>query len=261
MHAITISIAQLKGGEGKTTTTGALGAALAKGGFRVLMIDADPQTNLTHGLGFVDPPGATLYEAMHGQVGLNEILQSSNGYELVPASLSLSGAEVELSTRMGRERLLDGLLKPIKGEYDFILIDCPPSIGLMTVNALATSDYVLVPMQTERHSLKGLQEINKVIGLVQENEINQGLSLLGILLNKYDKRKILHRNIYDTIQAENPEKMFEVTVRTNIALAEAQIMGQDIYAYDSESNGARDYERLTFEVLQRLGIEQKHSVH
>ena len=254
MSAITISIAQLKGGEGKTTTTGALGAALARDGFRVLMIDADPQTNLTHGLGFVDPAGATLYEAMHGQLPLADIVQSQNGYDLAPASLSLSGAEVELSTRMGRERFLDGLLKPEKGRYDFILIDCPPSIGLMTVNALATSDFVLVPMQTERHSLKGLQEITKVIQLVRENEINTKLQLLGIMLNKYDKRKILHRNIFETIGAENPGKMFEVTIRTNIALAEAQIMGQDIFAYDAESNGSRDYDQLKQEVLQRLQI-------
>ena len=249
----TISIAQLKGGEGKTTTTGALGASLARQGKRVLLIDADPQTNLTHGLGFADPPGATLYEAMHGQVALADIAQTNGqGYDLVPASLSLSGAEVELSTRLGRERLLDGLLRPLKAQYDFILIDCPPSIGLMTVNALATSDYVLVPMQTERHSLKGLQEVSRVIGLVRENEINPSLALLGIMLNKYDRRKILHRNIYDTIQAEFPDKMFATTIRTNISLAEAQIMGQDIYAYDAASNGAQDYDQLTGEVLTRL---------
>lgn len=254
MSAICISIAQLKGGEGKTTTTGALGPALARDGFRVLMIDADPQTNLTHGLGFSDPAGATLYEAMHGQVQLADIVQQRNGYDLIPSSLSLSGAEVELSTRMGRERLLEGLLKPVAGGYDFILIDCPPSIGLMTVNALATSDFVLVPMQTERHSLKGLQEITKVIDLVRENEINTRLELLGIVLNKYDKRKILHRNIYDTIESENPDKMFSKTIRTNIALAEAQIMGQDVFEYDSESNGAKDYLRLKDEVLVRLGV-------
>jgi chromosome partitioning protein len=251
---ITISIAQLKGGEGKTTTTGALGAALARRGQRVLLIDADPQTNLTHGLGFTDPPGATLYEAMHGQVTLADIAQNQGQYyDLVPASLSLSGAEVELSTRIGRERLLDSLLRPVKASYDFILIDCPPSIGLMTVNALATSDYVLVPMQTERHSLKGLQEVSRVIGLVRENEINPGLKLLGIMLNKYDRRKILHRNIYETIQAEFPDRMFDTTIRTNISLAEAQIMGQDIYTYDEASNGAQDYDHLTSEVLARLG--------
>ncbi len=257
MAATTISIAQLKGGEGKTTTAGALGASLAREGFRVLMIDADPQTNLTHGLGFSDPAGATLYEAMHGQVDLADILQHQNGYDLAASSLSLSGAEVELSTRLGRERLLDGLLKPLKGQYDFILIDCPPSIGLMTVNSLATSDYVLVPMQTERHSLKGLQEVGRVIGLMKENEINPNLKLLGIVLNKYDKRKILHRNIYDTIEAEFPGKMFQITIRTNIALAEAQIMGQDIYAYDASSNGAQDYDDLKREVMARLGIAVK----
>ena len=254
MSAICISIAQLKGGEGKTTTTGALGPALARDGYKVLMIDADPQTNLTHGLGFVDPPGATLYEAMHGQVNLSDVIQSQNGYDLVPASLSLSGAEVELSTRMGRERLLEGLIKPLRDAYDFILVDCPPSIGLMTVNSLAMSDYVLVPMQTERHSLKGLQEITKVIGLVRDNEINRKLSLLGIVLNKYDKRKILHRNIYETIDAENPGKMFSQSIRTNIALAEAQIMGQDVFEYDPDSNGARDYQLLKVEFLERLGV-------
>jgi len=252
MSAHTIAVAQLKGGEGKTTTTGALGAALAGEGYRVLMIDADPQTNLTHGLGFVDPEGATLYEALHGRVTFEQIRLAGNGYDLIPASLSLSGAEVELSSRMGRERLLDGLLRPLKGSYDFILIDCPPSIGLLTLNALATSDYVLVPMQTERHSLKGLQEIHRVIELVQAHDINAGLALLGIVLVKYDRRKILHRDIYETIREEYPGKMFDITIRTNIALAEAQIVGQDIFAYQPESNGAQDYTQLMREVLDRI---------
>ncbi|MEM7368161.1 MAG: AAA family ATPase [Bacteroidota bacterium] len=252
MPAITIAIAQLKGGEGKTTTTGALGAALAREGSNVLMIDADPQTNLTHGMGFPDPPGASLYEVLHGQISGEEVIQSKNGYDLIPASLSLSGAEVELSTRIGRERLLDGILKPLKPRYDFILIDCPPSIGLMTLNALATSDYVLVPMQTERHSLKGLQEVHRIIDLIRENEINPDLQLLGIVLSKYDKRKILHRDIYETIKEEYPGKMFATFIRTNIALAEAQIVGEDIFAYNADSNGAVDYLKLKEEVVERL---------
>lgn len=252
MPARTIAIAQLKGGEGKTTTTGALGAALAQAGHRVLLVDADPQTNLTHGLGFTDPEGATLYEALHGRVTFADIRLPGNGYDLIPASLSLSGAEVELSSRMGRERLLDGLLRPLKDAYDFILIDCPPSIGLLTLNALATSDFVLVPMQTERHSLKGLQEIHRVIDLVQAHDINPGLALLGIVLIKYDKRKILHRDIFETIAEEFPGKMFDISIRTNIALAEAQIVGQDIYAYQPESNGAVDYAELMREMLARL---------
>lgn len=252
MAATVISIAQLKGGEGKTTTTGAIGASLARRGFRVLMIDADPQTNLTHGMGFIDRPGRTLYEALHGQVSLADITQTAQGYGLVPSSLSLSGAEVELSSRIGRERLLSGLLAPEKARYDFILIDCPPSIGLLTLNALAASDYVLSPMQAERHSLKGLQEIHGVIALVRDNQINPNLELLGIVLNKYDKRKILHRDIYETIQEQFPDKMFGVTIRTNIALAEAQIVGQDIYAYQAESNGAQDYDILATEMLKRL---------
>lgn len=252
MSAITIAIAQLKGGEGKTTTTGALGAALAKGGSSVLMIDADPQTNLTHGMGFPDPTGATLYEVLHGHVQADDVILTKNGYDLIPASLSLSGAEVELSTKIGRERLLDGILKPLKARYDYILIDCPPSIGLMTLNALATSDYVLVPMQTERHSLKGLQEVHRIVDLIRENDINTGLELLGIVLSKYDRRKILHRDIYETINEEYPGKMFSTFIRTNIALAEAQIVGEDIYAYNSESNGAVDYMKLKEEVVSRL---------
>lgn len=252
MAATIISIAQLKGGEGKTTTTGALGAALSRRGFRVLMIDADPQTNLTHGMGFQDIPGRTLYEALHGQASLEEIIQKGPGYDLAPSSLSLSGAEVELSSRIGRERLLGSLMEPEKARYDFILIDCPPSIGLLTLNSLAASDYVLSPMQAERHSLKGLQEIHGVIDLIRSNNINPDLELVGIVLNKYDKRKILHRDIYDTIRDQFPGKMFDITIRTNIALAEAQIMGQDIFAYQPESNGAVDYGVLAEEMLKRL---------
>jgi chromosome partitioning protein len=253
MPAITISIAQLKGGEGKTTTAGSLGAALARDGKSVLLIDADPQTNLTHGMGFSDPVGQTLYEVLHRRISMDEVIQQKNGYDLVPASLSLSGAEVELSSKIGRERLLEASLAPIKARYDYILIDCPPSIGLLTLNALATSDYVLVPMQTERHSLKGLKEVHRVIDLVKENDINANLTLLGIVLVKYDKRKILHRDIYDTIQQEYPGKLFDISIRTNIALAEAQIVGEDIFAYNAESNGAVDYEKLKEEVLARLG--------
>lgn len=254
MSATVIAISQLKGGEGKTTTAGSLGAALAQDGHAVLMVDADPQTNLTHGMGFPDPPGATLYEALQGRMKVEDIILSKNGYDLIPSSLSLSGAEVELSTRIGRERLLENLLKPLKARYTFILIDCPPSIGLMTLNALAASDYVLVPMQTERHSLKGLQEIHRVIDAIQENEINTDLKLLGIVLNKYDRRKILHRDIYETINEEYPNKMFGTFIRTNIALAEAQIVGEDIFAYNSDSNGAVDYGNLKKEVLKRLGM-------
>ena len=155
--AITISVAQLKGGEGKTTTTGAIGAALVQSGKRVLMVDADPQTNLTHGLGFEDTVGATLYEALHGQADLASIILEKNGYELVPASLSLSGAEMELSTRIGRERLLEGLIKPLKAKYDFIIIDCPPSIGLLTLNALAASEYVLVAYAGRKTQPEGIE--------------------------------------------------------------------------------------------------------
>lgn len=250
--SITLSIAQLKGGEGKTTTAGALGAALARSGKKVLLVDADPQTNLTHGLGFSDVEGHTLYEALHGQVTATDILQTKNGYDLIPASLSLSGAVVELSSRIGRERLLDSLLEPIKSNYDYILIDCPPSVGLLTLNALATSDYVLVPMQAEIHSLKGLREIIKILELVKSHRINEDLDFLGIVLTKYDKRKILHRDIHATIEEEFPNKLFSITIRTNIALAEAQIEEDDIYSYDAESNGAKDYWTLMEEVLERL---------
>lgn len=250
--ATIISFAQLKGGEGKTTTTGAVGAALSRRGFRVLLVDADPQANLTYGLDYKDLTDRTLYEALHGNFTAEEILLPAGDYQLIPASLSLSGVEMELSSRIGRERLLEGLLAPIKDNFDYILIDCPPSIGLLTLNSLATSDYVVVPMQSEIHSLQGLRKILEIIQLVLDNQVNDRIDLLGIVLNKYDRRKILHRDIYETIQDEFPDKLFGITIRTNIALAEAQTVGQDIFAYDAASNGAHDYDILTQEILDRL---------
>ena len=252
--ATIISFAQLKGGEGKTTSTGAEGAALARRGYRVLLVDADPQANLTYGLGYKDLTDRTLYEALYGKYKAAEILLPANGYELIPASLGLSGVEMELSARIGRERLLEGLLTPLRGRYDFILIDCPPSIGLLTLNALATSDWVLVPMQSEIHSLQGLRKILEILQLVKDNQVNEHIDLLGIVLNKHDRRKILHKDIYDTIQEEFPGKLFGITIRTNIAIAESQTVGQDIFAYDPESNGAADYDVLTTEMLERLKV-------
>ena len=252
--ATIISFAQLKGGEGKTTSTGAVGAALARRGYRVLLVDADPQANLTYGLGYKDLTDRTLYEALYGKYKAAEILLPANGYELIPASLGLSGVEMELSARIGRERLLEGLLTPLRGRYDFILIDCPPSIGLLTLNALATSDWVLVPMQSEIHSLQGLRKILEILQLVKDNQVNEHIDLLGIVLNKHDRRKILHKDIYDTIQEEFPGKLFGITIRTNIAIAESQTVGQDIFAYDPESNGAADYDVLTTEMLERLKV-------
>jgi chromosome partitioning protein len=250
--ATIISFAQLKGGEGKTTTTGAVGAALARRGFRVLLIDADPQANLTYGLGYKDLTDGSLYEALYGRYTAAEILLPVNGYGLLPASLSLSGVEMEMSSRIGRERLLEGLLAPLRTQYDFILIDCPPSIGLLTLNALTASDWILVPMQSEIHSLQGLRKILEILRLVKENQVNERIDLLGIVLNKHDRRKILHKDIFDTISEEFPGKLFDVTIRINIALAEAQTVGQDIFSYDGDSNGAADYDVLTTEILDRL---------
>lgn len=252
--ATIISFAQLKGGEGKTTTTGAVGASLARRGYRVLLIDADPQANLTYGLGHKDLTDGTLYEALYGKYTAAQIRLPVNGYDLIPASLSLSGVEMEMSSRIGRERLLEGLLAPVRGQYDFILIDCPPSIGLLTLNSLTTSDWILVPMQSEIHSLQGLRKILEILQLVKDNQVNENINLLGIVLNKHDRRKILHKDIFDTIKEEFPDKLFEITIRTNIALAESQTVGQDIFAYDPESNGAFDYDVLTTEMLQRLGM-------
>ena len=243
----TISMSNHKGGVGKTTSVANIGAGLNQLKKKVLLIDLDPQANLTQSLGIDDESDQTIYGALKGEHSLTPV-NICEGLDLIPSTLDLSGAELELSTEAGREFILAELLSPIKKLYDFIIIDCPPSLGLLTVNALTASDEVYIPLQAHYLPLRGLTKITEVIDKVQKR-INKNLKVGGIFITQFDKRKILNRDIADTIVEHFSEKVFKTRIRNNIALAEAPTSGLDIFRYNPKSNGAADYMELCKEIL------------
>ncbi len=253
----TISLAIQKGGSGKTTTAINLAAALRQQGKRVLLVDMDPQSNLTQALGILEEPEPSIYHLLHEEAEGKDpdlrriIMETKSGLELIPASLELANAEVELVNVYGREQLFVELLNPLKKTYDYIFIDCPPSIAVLTVNALMASDFILMPLQAEFLPLKGVRSFLRAIDPIRK-KLNKNLKILGIVLTKYDYRKIMHRNVLETLQQEFDGKVFDTFIRTNIALAQAQENGLDIFSYRKSSNGAEDYEALAQEFEKRV---------
>jgi chromosome partitioning protein len=251
-----LSLAIQKGGSGKTTTAINLAAALQQMGKTVLLVDLDPQANLTQALGLGDETEPSIYhllkQEMEGRSAqLADIVQDCGGLPLVPASLELAGAELELVSVYGREQLLRRMLAPLQDQYDYILLDCPPAIGLLTVNALAVSDYVLVPLQAEFLPLKGLQSFLRHLETIKRS-LNPRVEVLGLLLSRYDPRKKMHQQIREQLDAAYPGRLFDTYIRTNIALAQAQAAGQDIFSFDPASNGAEDYMFLAGEAIGRM---------
>ena len=244
-----ISLLNHKGGVGKTTSTINIGAGLVELGKKVLLIDLDPQANLSLSLGIPRQPN-TIYEALRGESELEPFTVREN-LDVVMSTLDLSGAEMELINEAGREYILKELFEPIRDDYDFIIIDCPPSLGLLTLNALGASDYVYIPLQTQFLALQGLAKIKQVIDKVKFR-LNKNLEIGGVIATMYDSRKILNRDVVDTIKKYFGEKVFNTLIRDNVSLAEAPSQRKDIFHYNPSSIGAQDYKNLCQEILDRI---------
>ena len=244
-----ISLLNHKGGVGKTTSAINIGAGLVELGKRVLLIDLDPQANLSLSLG-IPRQKYSIYEAVRGESELVPF-EIKDGFDVVTSNLDLSGAEMELINEAGREFILRELFEPVSDDYDFIIIDCPPSLGLLTLNALTSSHYVYIPLQTEFLALQGLTKIKQVIDKVRFR-LNKKLQIGGVIATMYDHRKVLNRDVVETIRKYFGEKVFDTLIRDNVALAEAPAQRKDIFRYNKSSNGAKDYLKLCKEIIQRV---------
>jgi chromosome partitioning protein len=244
-----IALSNHKGGVGKTTSTVNIGAGLNRLGYKVLLIDLDPQCNLSQSLGQEDS-GENIYTALSGKSKLSPITVLP-GLDIVTSTLDLSGAEIELTGQPGREYILKELLDPIRKKYDYILIDCPPSLGLLTINSLTASDIVLIPLQAQYLALQGLTKLKEVVEQIRKR-LNKKLKVGGVFITQYDSRKILNRDVVDAIKKHFKEEVFKTKIRDAVAIAEAPTEGVDIFRYSPKSNGAEDYLELSKEIVKRF---------
>ena len=246
-----ISLVNQKGGVGKTTTAVNLGAYLAALGKFVLLVDIDPQANATSGLG-IDHRKLEkgIYNTLLGEASLRDIVCNTNheGYRLAPATLGLAGANIELVNMPNREFKLREILEEAKHAYEYILIDCPPSLGLLTVNGLVAADTVLIPVQAEYYALEGLGQLLETIGLVKEN-LRPDLDVMGAVLTMFDSRNKLSNDVWQELYKYFPNKIFRSVIPRSVRLAEAPSFGKSILHYDPSSKGAKAYERLAREVI------------
>lgn len=243
-----IAIANHKGGVGKTTLVASVGAALASMGYRTLLVDLDAQANLTASLLPEEGERRTIYNALKEKTGLPVALVRER-LSLAPSALELAGIELELSGAMSREFILKDLLEPVASGYDFVLLDCPPSLGLIAINAFVAATDVVIPLTAEALPFKGLSMIQEVLGMVQRR-LNPSLRLSGIVLNRWAGRK-LNRIVEEALRERYPDMVCQTKIRENISIAEAPLTKSDIFSYSPESNGAKDYQALTEELLQR----------
>lgn len=246
-----IAVCNQKGGVGKTTTAVNLGAYLAARGKYVLLVDLDSQANATVGLGVnIGPETPNVYHALVNDQNPHTVLHKTGmfGYDIMPANQVLAGATVELVGMQEREYRLRKVLAHVRNNYDFILVDCPPSLGLLTVNALAAADRVVIPVQTEYYALEGLGQLMRTIELVRHG-LNPELQVLGVLLTMYDKRNQLSRQVLNEVAKNFPGRVFQAVVPRTISLAEAPSFGKTIMQFDPGSKGARSYRELAEEII------------
>ncbi len=253
-----ISVANQKGGVGKTTTSVSLSAILAKKGKKILMIDMDPQGNGTSGLGIDKNVKFSVYDVIIDDVEIENTIQKTeiDNLDVCPSNINLAGAEVELVDMEEREKRLKEKLDKIKDKYDYIIIDCPPSLGLVTLNAFTASDSVLIPVQCEYYALEGLGQLINTINLVKKH-LNKSLYIEGALLTMYDARTNLSNQVVKEVKRYFEDKVYKVVIPRNIKLSEAPSYGMPITLYDKRSKGAKCYEKLAKEFLKINDTEQK----
>jgi chromosome partitioning protein len=247
-----ISVSNQKGGVGKTTTAVNLSAFLAERGKRVLLIDIDPQANAGYGLGInAEEMDTTIYEVLIGQVPVRDAVFKTDidNLYLVPSNIHLAGAQVDLLEMESKEFILRKAIQPIRGEYDFIFIDCPPSLGILTLNSLAAADSVMIPLQCEYYALEGLSQLLRIISMVQES-LNRGLKIEGVVLTMFDSRTNLSQQVVSDVKDFFKDKVFGSIIPRNVRLSEAPSFGKPIGKYDRHCVGSERYESLAEEVLR-----------
>ncbi|HEY2939028.1 MAG TPA: AAA family ATPase [Gaiellaceae bacterium] len=243
-----ISFANQKGGVAKTTTTLNLGVAFAEQNLRVLLVDLDPQSNLTMSQGLnPDTIERSMFDVLVHRLPLEEVIHRAE-VDLAVSSIDLAGAELALSSMIGRERALEKALEPVKDNYDYVLVDTPPSLGLLTINALVASNGVIVPVQCEYLSLRGLVQLENTLSMIREN-LNPTVEIEGILPTMYDKRTLHAREAVEILQENFGELVFDTKIRKTIRYAEAPVKGSSVLKYDPSGNAAEAYRRLAKEVL------------
>ena len=249
-----IAIANQKGGVGKTTTSVNLSACLGELGQRVLLIDIDPQGNATSGLG-IDKGKIekSIYDVLVDDIPIKDTVIGTevDNLKVLPATIQLAGAEIELVASMSRETKLKKAIDKIKNEYDFVIIDCPPSLGLLTINSLTAANSILVPIQCEFYALEGLSQLMQTVSLVQNN-LNPQLELEGVLLTMFDGRTNLSLQVAEEVRSHFGGKVYETIIPRNVRLSEAPSYGQPIIKYDPRSKGAEVYGELALEVIRRV---------